>query len=88
MVLSSSVLVIPTMLAFAGASSVVFRLSALTALCLLLLHGALLLHRVMLVAEQTVGALGVISIGAIASLRAVAVTAWASLALRTVAIGA
>ena len=73
--LSSSVLVIPTMLAFAGASSVVFRLSALAAQCFLLLHGAFLLHRVMLIAEEAVGALCMITVGASAALRTVAIGA-------------
>ena len=86
--LSSSVLVIPTMLAFAGASSVVFRLSALAAQCFLLLHGAFLLHRIMLIAEEAIGALCVVTVGARAALRTVAIRAWAAFALRTIAIGA
>ena len=53
-VLSSSVLMIPTMLAFTGASSVLFGFPTLTTQRFLLLQHPFLLYGVVIVAEQSV----------------------------------
>ena len=62
-------MMVPSMLAFTGAGMVAtLRLCALATQCLLLLQGALLLHRIQIVAEQSLRALGVIPVGAVAAL--------------------
>ena len=86
--LRSGALMITTMLAFAGASSVLFGFPSLTTQRLLLLQHPFLLYGVEIVAEQSVGALGVITVGAGATLWTVTIRARAAFALWAVAIRA
>ena len=87
-VLSSSVLMIPTMLAFTRASSVLFGFPTLTTQRFLLLQHPFLLYGVVIVAEEAIGALCVVTVGASTTLWTVTIRARSAVALWAVAIGA
>ena len=86
--LGAGVLMVPSMLAFTGAGMVAtLRLCALATQCLLLLQDPLLLHRIQIVAEQALRALGVIPVGAVAALWTLTIATRSSFALWSITIG-